>query len=97
MTNKLPVKAMPTATVDIDGTAIEVRGLSRAEALKLNTSYSEATADEAEVFVLSHGASVDEDEAREWLQTTDTTTAGLLIDKIIELSGIIDQNGKAPK
>lgn len=86
--SKLPSKAMPRATVTIDGQDIEVRGLSRAEAVKLSTGYDQDTIDDAEIFVLVCGTGVSEDEAREFRDNTDTVTAGLVIDKIIELSGI---------
>lgn len=93
----LPVKALPTATVMVEGTPVEVRGLSRTEALKLSTQFTAATADEAEVFVVQHGTGVTEDEAREWLGSTDVDTAGLIIDKIVELSGITTAGKPDPK
>lgn len=92
----LPVVALPKATVDVDGTPVEVRSLSRSEALKLNTQFSTETVDDAEIFVIVCGTGVSEEEAREWREQTDPTTAGLVIDKIIELSGITP-DGSDPK
>lgn len=84
----LPIKPLPRASVEIEGQPVEVRGLSRSEALHLSTRFTQDTADEAEVYILTCGTGVSADEARAFLSQTDATTAGLLIDKIIELSGI---------
>lgn len=93
----LPIKALPTATVVVEGTNVDVRGLSRSEALKLSTNFTAATAEDAEIFIVVCGTGVSEDEAREWLGSTDATTAGIVIDKIVELSGLSDTGKPDPK
>lgn len=92
----LPIKPLPRDTVTIEGTAVEVRGLSRSEALRLHIEYGEARADEAEDFILSCGAGVTMQEAHDWRNATDADTAGLLVDRIVGLSGMTE-DGKDPK
>lgn len=93
----LPVRPLPTDEVTIDGQTITVRGLSRAAALKLTTGFTKETADDAEVFILVQGTGVTEEHAREWRASVDATTAGLVIDRIIELSALGDlENRDAP-
>lgn len=90
-------KPRPLATEDIEvlGEVVTVRALSRSEALHVNTAFSKETADEAEVYILSKGASVSEDEARSWLQGADLEAGGLLIDAIVRLTGLGDEDPKA--
>lgn len=94
----LPIKALPTDTVEIEGTEVPIRSLSRAEALHFSTAFAEGPLEErvaeAEVYLLVHGAGVDEEEARAWRQNTDTDTAGLLIDGILALSGMTPNRGE---
>lgn len=104
MTDLLPRKALPTGTVTIEGQVIEVRGLSRAEALHFTTGFTEGELEDrvtrAEVFLLVKGVGVSEEEALAWRNETDADTSGPLIDKVIELSGLSKQqpgkDGKTP-
>lgn len=82
----LPVSPLPTTTVNVAGVEVEIRSLSRAEALKLNGFRGRE--DEAEVFILSCGTGVSADEASAWRESVDTATAGLVIDGILVLSGL---------
>jgi hypothetical protein len=98
----LPTRPLPTDTVDVFGEAVTVRGLSRAEAIKVTTQYDAKTADDAEAFIVAKGTSVTEAEAKEWLAATEQETAGRLVDRILELSNLKEQvdkdgNSKDPK
>lgn len=107
MSNKLPIRALPTATVDIDGTAVEVRGLSRSEAMHFTTAFTpgempdvslDDRAGRAEVYLLMKGVGVDEDEAIAWREQTEVDVSDLVIDKILELSGLTQKaDGKDPQ
>jgi hypothetical protein len=79
----------------VNGEDVTIRSLSRAEALHLQ-SFQGREAD-AEPFIVSKGASVSEDEAQKWLNSTDTETAGVLIDAILDLSGLTNAAPKAGK
>ena len=87
-TGILPVRALPTAEVDIDGTTVKVRGLSRGEAMKVGTTYSADTAGAGEAFIVSCGTGVSVEEATEWLNSVDVPTSNIVLQKIIELSGM---------
>lgn len=82
----LPNVPLPKDTVDVEGTKVEVRGLSRAEVLRLQTLSKDQ--DAAEVFLLAQGAGVSEDEAKAWHGATPVETVGAVLDRICELSGI---------
>ena len=87
----LPVVALPTDTVLIGDDKVEIRGLSRAETLRL----SGLEIDDADNLVLSIGAGVSEDEARAWRNTTSNEVVRKLVDRIVELSGLTeDSQGK---
>jgi len=92
----LPKSNLPTRTLVVDGQEFEVRGLSRSEAMRLTTEFENAP-DPAETFVVSCGAGVSIEEADEWRSTTDITTVGMVVDTIIELSGLLDKGGKTPQ
>lgn len=46
--------------------------------------------DAVENWILACGAMITEDEAREWRDTTGPEAAGVVVDAICELSGLVD-------
>lgn len=84
----LPVVALPTDVVAVAGAEVKVRGLSRAEALKIQTFTGDL--DGAENHILACGTGVTEDEAAEWRANTPPDVAGAIVDRIIELSGLTE-------
>jgi hypothetical protein len=86
----LPVKPLATKTLEINGETVEYRSLSRSEALKLNEFRGRE--DEAEVFVLMASTGCSEAEAKAFRDSNDTATAGLLIDGIFILSGLVQDD-----
>lgn len=87
----LPSVPLPSDTVEVAGQAIEIKSLSRSDALKLTTQFRER-ADDAEIFVLARGVGVTEEQAKEWRDETDPITAGKVIDAILILTGIVDSS-----
>lgn len=87
----LPINPLPTSSVDVAGTSVAIRSLSRSEALRMNAFLGRE--DEAEVFLLTCGTGCSEDEAKAFRDGNDTDTAGLLIDAIIGLSGLARKRG----
>lgn len=81
----MPLTRVAFATAEVHG--IQIRGLSRGEALRIPQFEDPA---EAEVFVLVAATATAEDEVREWYRTTPTAVAGEVIDRILELSGLVD-------
>lgn len=93
----LPQVALPTKSVEVGGTPVQFRSLSRTEAMKVTTQFRD-NPDGAEVFILACGVGVSEDEAAAWRNATDPTEAGKVIDGILVLSGLAEGQGdpKAP-
>lgn len=84
----LPVSTLPTGTVTIDGTEVPIRSLSRLEVRHLRTFRDRP--EDAEPYILAHGANVSIEEATEFLSTSDATKGAGPIDAILALSGLID-------
>lgn len=82
----LPKIALPKDEVDLDGTKVPVRGLSRAEVLEMGT-YGEDIS-KAETIALMYGCGVTEEEAQQWREDTPADAVGLVLDRIVELSGL---------
>lgn len=80
----LPTPPLPTGTVDIDGTAVPIRSLSRDEVVRL----SSLDVAEAEVLLISSGTSVTPEEATAWRKTVSAPVAHELLERIALLSGI---------
>jgi len=83
----LPVRPLPASSVEVNGTPVSFRSLSRAEALKLTQDFKDDV-DAAEVFVLVCATGVTDEEARTWRAETTTDEAGKLIDGILIFSGL---------
>jgi len=72
--------------VDVAGTKIEVRSLSRAEQLKL-TQY-ENDLDTAETVMIAMTTGFSEDEVRTWREETPGDVVNDLIEQIARISGV---------
>jgi hypothetical protein len=84
----LPKVPLISEMVDVAGTKIEVRSLSRAEQLKL-ADY-EGDIDGAEVKMIAMTTGFPEDEVRTWREETPGAVVGALIDEIVRISGMLD-------
>lgn len=84
----LPDLPLRTDTVVVGDAKVQIRSLSRAEALKVGTFNGDMEA--AENWLLACGAGVTEDEAREWRNAVSAEDAGTIIDAICELSGLTE-------
>ena len=82
----LPIKALPTDTVEIAGTKVSIVSLSRDEVVSLAQFGGDTSA--AEVFMLSRACSITDEEAQEWRTKVDAETAGELLQAIGALSGL---------
>lgn len=79
---------LPRDVVLVEDTKVEVRSLSRAEVTKIQALGGDY--DAAENWILSCGAEVDEEEATRWRQNVGADVAGIVIDRICELSGLVE-------
>lgn len=82
----LPDVPLPTGTVEIAGTAVPIKSLSRTAVVSLSDLDGDSRA--AEVLIVSKGTGVTDDEARAWLDSVDADTAGTLLEAVAVLSGI---------
>jgi hypothetical protein len=96
----LPILVCPKATHTFqDGQTVEIRGLSRAEAIQTRTLGKnpdvEAGATAVEVFIIQHAIGVSEAEAKAWHGATPSGDVEKLVDAIARLSGLDPDEGKA--
>jgi hypothetical protein len=89
----LPKINVPRDTITVDDQELEVRGLTRAETLVLN-SVIEREPLEADYHVLAMGTGTPLAEAKEWLDNAPLSTSGPIIKRILELSGIAEESPK---
>jgi hypothetical protein len=84
----MPLPNVParTGTVNIAGTDVTIRALSRLEVLKVGGMENI----EAEPFVLAAATGVTLEEATAWLSTVDAETGGKVALAILELSAAVD-------
>jgi hypothetical protein len=92
----LPEIPLPSDTVEVGGTPVRFRSLSRREAMRLVTEFQHDP-DAAETFVVACGCGVTTEEAEAWREATDPAEAGKLVDGIILLTGLAsDAEGRDP-
>lgn len=84
----LPPVTIPRATVKVGDDEVLVRGLSRAEAVHLQSFGSDL--DAAENYVLCCGAGVSLEEAAAWRAASPAAVVGEVVDRIVDLSGLGD-------
>lgn len=82
----LPSAPLPEDVVTVAGQEVKVRGLSRTEATRLRGLELDA----AEIHIVACGAGLTEEEAAEWLGSVLAETAAPVIDRICELSGLVE-------
>jgi hypothetical protein len=85
----LPSLPLPTDVVEVGGQTVEVRALSRIEGVVLHGPAFRGKPDDAEVYIVSKGTGSSTDDARAWLEETSGDDAGVVIDRILELSGLL--------
>lgn len=84
----LPQIPLNAEMVDVAGTKIEVRSLSRGEQIRLTKFGDDLDAAEVAMIVMATGFS--EDEVRVWREETPGHVVGALIDEVVRISGLSD-------
>lgn len=82
----LPYVPLPTDVVQVAGQEVKVRGLSRAEVLAIQGRDYEWS----DNYILACGAGVTEEEAREWRNAVPPDVGAAVVDRICELSGLVE-------
>jgi hypothetical protein len=83
----LPAVPLGTGTVEVGGTDVPIRSLSRTEVVSLSAFGTDTNT--AEIFMLSRSCGITEDEARVWLTEVNAETAGTLLGAIGRMSGLL--------
>ncbi len=86
----LPVIPLPSDTVEVNGTEVRFRSLSRSEALKLQDYRGRE--DEAELLILQWATGATEEEAKAFQEGTANAEVGKLTDAILIFSGLADED-----
>lgn len=89
----LPQIPLHSEMVDVGGTKIEVRSLSRAEQLKLAKLTDDV--DQAEIVMIAWATGFSEDEVRVWREETPGGIVGALTEAIVDVSGMREGAGKS--
>lgn len=89
----LPKAKLPRRELEFDGEKTVVRGLTRGEGAKVAKASNEDP-EGTDALVVSYGCDVSRAEANEWLEAAPLSAAILVIETILELSGLGE---KAPK
>lgn len=90
----LPIRQIPCEDFWFeDGQCVDIRGLSRAEALQLRTLGEDVTA--IEIHCLVAGTGCTKEEAEAWHAATSSAEVEALINAIARLSGFDPDEGKA--
>jgi hypothetical protein len=82
----LPKVPLATGTVNVGGTEVPIRALSRLEVLRVATMDNP----EAEPYILSCAAGVSLEEATEWLGSVDAEVGNKVAAAILDLSATTD-------
>lgn len=83
----LPVVALPTETIEVNGESITIRGLSRGEVIQIGTVGAKDMV-EGECLALAAALGAPIDDVRAWYATAPFPVVQLLAGKIAELSGL---------
>lgn len=90
----LPIVQLPREDFTFkDGTILQIRGLSRAEALQLQGLTNDVLA--VEILCIKAATGVNEDEAKAWHSATPNDEVERLINAVAKLSGLDGASGKA--
>lgn len=82
----LPHVPLPTDVVEVGGVEIKVRGLTRAEAAKVQKLGGDLA--EVEIFMIAAATDTSEDDVRAWLAEVPAGAVDVLTTTIVDLSGL---------
>lgn len=82
----LPRVELPREKVSVGGEEIEVRGLTRGEAIRVRNN--SADMDRMEIIILACGTDLPEDEIAAWRDSTPAGVVEPIVDVIVRLSGL---------
>lgn len=89
----LPRPPLATDVVVVGDEKVEVRSLSRSEATRLRSLGDDYEA--AESWIVACGTGVTPEEAAAWRDEIDPASAGVVVDRIMQLSGLAEEASKS--
>lgn len=93
-TNKLPVYPLPTAIVNVGAARINIRALTRTEAMAIRALGDDLAA--IERLMISHGTDRPLEEVEAWYAASSSGLVDPLVDAIARLSGLGAPEEAAP-
>lgn len=95
--SSLPSAPLARGTVEVAGTTVSIRSLTRAEVLAMRAIADLPDADRAgEVYLIAHGLDIGEDEAAAWWDASDPMAVQKLVQGVAVVSRLMGSDGKAP-
>lgn len=82
----LPSIPIPKKYVEVGDEKVEIRGLSYALALRMQTMKN---VEESGIFVIARGFNISDAEAKEWCENTPAAIVDEISDEILKLSGLM--------
>ena len=88
----LPAVLPGTATVDVGGIPVEIRGLTRGEAMRMVGHAETPEVLEPELIAAATGTPLEE--VIDWYQSVSASAVQPLVQAILDLSGMTEETGK---
>lgn len=93
---QLPRPALPSATIELDGTPVEYRSLSHGQALRLDEFKAPELRAQAPAYLVACSLGITQADAQEWLDAVTLELGQQLVDAILHISGL-DEGEPGPK
>lgn len=91
----LPKVVSQTSSVDVQGTDIPIRALTRSEHMHVGKLINENKISDGEIYCLSKGTDTPLAEAKEWYENTDSDEVKKVLDAIGVLTGVDPEDSKS--
>ena len=93
----LPPVPLAVGTTEVGGTTVQIRSLTRAEALEVRALAGQPDADRlGEVYLIAKGTGVSPEDAEAWWESSDPIAVQKLVEDIAVVSRLQGKDGKAP-
>jgi hypothetical protein len=91
----LPIPVLRTRTVTVEGDEYRIQALTRKQAMALQAFAD--TPEAGEVYLLAKGLNVPEAEVDAWREVADFATVEIVLEAIVELSGLSKDKDADPQ
>lgn len=91
----LPKVSVPTGTVEVEGQAVQIRALTRAENLKTQNLIDKGDLRAVEVYIIATATDTPEHEVGEWWDNTPSGIVAAVIGAVRELTNPTEEDHKS--